>query len=145
MSIYKCALSRWYHCICTVLLVLAAKRLTRYSEARTDLGSCRLENCTFGKLPLGKKPLGKYLISLKWTGIHRDILQNVCSVIFKKNTTPPFLVGQPNIYLKVNLLTQELWGKSVKGFISFYRTSEQTDRTPNRDLLYIQIIGDFRI
>ena len=36
--------------------------------ARTDLGSCRLGNCTQGKypgkLPLGKKSLGKFLTSL---------------------------------------------------------------------------------
>ena len=36
------------------------------AAARTNLGSCRLENCTFGKLligklPLGKRPLGKNL------------------------------------------------------------------------------------
>ena len=30
----------------------------------TDLGSCRLENYTFWKLPLGKMPLGKYLTSI---------------------------------------------------------------------------------
>ena len=33
------------------------------AAARTDLGSCRLKNCTFGKLPLGKNSLGKYLTS----------------------------------------------------------------------------------
>ena len=28
---------------------------------RTDLGSCGLVSCTFGKLPLGIDPKGKYL------------------------------------------------------------------------------------
>ena len=31
------------------------------AATRTDLGSCHLENSTFGKLSLGKNPLGKYL------------------------------------------------------------------------------------
>ena len=60
--------------------VLQAEMVERCSQnrpgtnavARTDLGSCRLENCTFWKLSLEKypweKPLVKYLTSLKGGG-----------------------------------------------------------------------------
>ena len=35
------------------------------AAVRPDLGSCRLGNWTFGKLPLGKRPSGKCLMSSK--------------------------------------------------------------------------------
>ena len=35
----------------------AASKTDKSAAARTDLGSCRLRNCTSGKLPLGKIPL----------------------------------------------------------------------------------------